>query len=254
MVTDMLAPNPREIAGNNNPSGPIDSAKEAMTELSAFLKEHPVIQSHDDAKAGGAYVERTRIALGEMKTERTAKVAPLNRKLAAINDAYRTVREPLEKVLKELRRRLTDYTTAIEAARIAEANRLAAERAEAERIAREAEKREQDAIAAVDVGECADAGTAIQEADAAFSDFEKAARAAAIAERGVPVRLGSVMGGRSLSMRTTEALKVEDACAAIKAMGLTSKIEEAILSSARDFRKAHDELPNGVSSTYERSM
>lgn len=245
----MLAP-----VGHNRAPGPIDSAKEAMGELGAWLKEHPVIQSPQEAKDGGAYVERTRIALGDMEAERTEKVAPLNKELAGINGAYRLVREPLEKVLKELRRRLTDYATAIEAARIAEANRLRQEAEAKEAAAREAERLEQDAIASVDVGECADVGAAITEADQAFGEFAKANRQAAVAERNVPVRIGSVMGGKALSMRTRRVLVIEDACKALKALGLTDEISTAILRSAKHFEEAHGELPAGVVETYERSI
>ena len=251
---DYMPSNQRAIVGANNPPGPIDSAREAMDELSAWLKEHPVIQSHPEAKEGGGWVERTRIALGTMEDERKAKVDPINAKLTAINGAYRVVREPLEKTLKELRRRLTDFASAEEAKRIAELQRLADERNEAERLAREAEAREQDAIACADVGECADVGGAINEADAAFKDFEKAAKAEAIASKNVPVRLGSVMGGRSQSMRTVEVLVIEDATKAIKAIGLTEKIQQAILSSARDFKKEYGELPAGIGTTSERSF
>ena len=242
------------LLGHNQPPGPLASGREAMTELSAWLTEHPVVQTRAEAKEGGAYVERTRIALNEMETERTVKVAPLNKQLGTINGAYRAVREPLEKTLKELRRRLTDFASAEEARRIAELRRLEADRDEAERIARAAEAKEQNAIAAVDVGECANVGAAINEADAAFKDFDKLVSATAVAERNVPVRIGSVMGNRALSMRTIEVLVIEDAAKAIKAMGLTEKIQQAILSSARDFRKAHDELPTGIGITYERSL
>lgn len=253
-MLDRIADNSRTGIGGNFPPGPIDSAKEAFAELSGFLKEHPVIQDPAEAKDGGAFIERTRIALNAMEEERKEKVGPLNEKLSAINAAYRIVRDPLETALKQLRKRLTDYATAIEAARIADANRLRAEAEAKEAAAREAERQEQDAIACADVGECTDVGGAIEQADAAFSDFQRASRAAAVAERNVPVRVTSVMGGRSLSMRTVEVLVVSDACAAIKAMGLTDKIRDAILSSARDFRKATDELPNGVIAEQQRSM
>ncbi len=251
----MLAP----TVGHNNPPDTIQSAKEAGVDLSAFLKDHPVISSPEEAKLGGAYVERTRINLAAMEDERKVRVEPLNQQLSAINGAYRVVREPLEKILKELRRRLTDYASAVEAARIAEVNRLAAERAEAERIAREAEQREQDAIAMADVGECTDAGMAITEADAAFKTFAKAARAEAIAERNVPVKIASVMGHRGLSMRTVEVLFISNAHAAIDAMTIANgeipeKLHDALLSCARDHRKAHGELPAGIGSKHERSM
>lgn len=245
----MLAP-----VGHNQPPGPIESAKEAFAELATFLKENPVIQSPADAKQGGGFVERTRVALAEMEAARTGEVAPLNKQLTTINSAYRAVREPLESALRQLRARLTTYANAVEAARIAEANRLRAEAEAKEAEARAAEAAEQDAIACADVGECSDVGGAIAQADAAFKDFARADRTAAVAERNVPVRIGSVMGNRSLSMRTVEVLVIEDAAKAIAAMGLTDKIRDAILSSARDFRKAHNELPPGIAATFERQM
>lgn len=253
----MLDQTNRAGIGANNPPGPIDSAKDATAELSAFLQDHPVIQSPADAKAGGAWVERTRIALAEMEDERKVRVEPLNTQLGAINTLYRRVREPLEKTLKELRRRLTDYATAVEAARIAEANRLREEAEAKERAAREAEADEKAAMAGADVGECTDVGGTTVAADAAFTDFQKADRAAAIAARNVPVRIGSMMGNKSLSMRTVRKLIVSDAVQAAKAviaMGLTDKIKTAILQSAKDFEDVHGELPAGVVETFERSM
>lgn len=246
--------NERIGIGGNNPPGPLQSAKDAMTELGAFLKETPVITSPEEAKQGGTWLERTRISLGALEDERKEKVTPLNEELSTINGLYRAVREPLEKALKTLRQRMTDYATAVEAARIAEAERLRKEAEAKEAAARAAEQAEQDAIACADVGECSDVGAAIQQADDSFRDYRKADKAAAIAERGVPVRVGSTMGGRAMSMRTTEVLKVSDAHAAIKAMGITPEIELAIVASARKFRKAHDELPAGVVAEFQRSM
>ena len=46
----------------------------------------------------------------------------------------------------------------------------------------------------------------------------------------------------------------EDVAKAIKVMGLTPKITEAILSSARDYRKEFEELPAGINATFERSL
>jgi len=240
--------------GDNRPPGPIQSAQEAGAELSAWLVDRPVIQSPDEAKEGAAWVERTRIALATMEDARKVEVDPLNKRLTEINSKYRPVRDALEKLFKEVRRRLTDYANAVEAARIAELRRLEAEREQAERAAREAEAAEADAKAAVDVGECADVGAAITEADAAFKDYQKADKDAAIAARNVPVRFGSIAGGKRQSMRTTRVLVITDAAAALKAIGVTEKIKTAILQSAKDFEEAHGELPEGVTATHERSF
>jgi len=252
----MLAPAAdRTVARtDNNPPGPLASAKEAMAELAGFLKEHPVIQSAVEAKEGGAFVERSRIAIDALEKERDGKVRPLNTQVYKINADYKLVREPLERAAKLLRARLTDYARAEEEKRIAEAERLRREAEEKAHMAREAERAEQDAIACADVGECTDVAAAIEEADLAFADYRKADRKAAIAERDVPVRIGSVMGNRAMAMRTIEVLTVADAAAAITAIGLTDKIRDAILSSARDFRKAHGELPRGVTADFKRSL
>jgi hypothetical protein len=230
------------------------SAREAMTELNGFLTENPVIQTHDQARAAGGTVERTRIALSSLAEEMKDKTTPIRAKLDEIYAAYRVVREPLEKVLVECKRRLTAYTTAEEAKRKAAA---AAARREAEEAAERAQRaiaEAEDAIAAADVGECNNAGEAIADAYAAMRQAGVAERTAARTERQTTERLGSVMGGRSISMRWVEVLAVIDACAAVKAMGLTPSIAEAILTSARAFKKAHGELPPGITFTKERKI
>jgi hypothetical protein len=241
---------------DNHPPAAIDHAKNALGELSKWLADHPVIQAKDDAKAGVALKERTLVALNEARKEREAKTGPFREKLNAIFAAYELVKDKgtLERAYTELRKRLTSYANAVEAARIAEAERLRKEAEEREELARKAEAAEQAAIADAEAGECTDVGGAIVEADQAFSDYRRADKQAAIAERNVPLRFGSVMGGRSVSMRSTETLVIENVELAIKVLGLTDKIREAILSSARDYRKEFEELPAGIIATFERSM
>lgn len=252
----MLAPaSDRSVARTDNSASPaVEAAKDAGKELSAFLHETPVIQNFDDCKQGDAWIERTRIALATMEDERKPQADPLNAKLETINKPYRLVRQPLEKLFDELKRRVSKFKNAVEAARIAEANRLRAEAEAKERAAREAEAREADAIAAVDVGVCEDVGNAIVEADASFRDFERANRQAATAEKNVPVRVASIVGGKALSMRTKRVLVIDDPCAAVKAMWPNERIVEAIKLAARDFKDAYGELPPGVTETFERGM
>jgi len=225
-----------------------------MAELSTFTENYPVIQSFDDAKLAAGYIERTRVALQAMEDERKPQADPLNAKLEAINKPYRLVRQPLEKLYEIVKRRLTTYNNAVEAARLKEAQRLREEAEAAERAAREAEANEAAAIAGADVGELTDVGGAIIEADGAFKDFQKADRAAATAERNVPVRIASIMGAKAISMRTAEVFIVEDACAAITAMGLSEDTKRQIIKDAKRYREATGELPDGVRSTYQRSL
>lgn len=258
----MTAANPRAVIGANNPPSVIDRAKEAFDELAAWLKEHPVIENADDAKQGAAYVERTRVALQEARDERDGKTRPHLDALETIRTAYELVRDktktneggPLQRAFTALKKRLTDYANAVEAARIAEAERLRKEAEAKEAAARAAEAAEQEAIADAEVGVETDVGGAIEQADAAFTDYRRADKQAAIAERNVPVRFHSVMGGRTQSMRTTEVLHVVDPAKAISVMGMTDKIKDAILSSARDFRKEFGELPSGIEASFERSL
>jgi hypothetical protein len=240
--------------GHNKAPGPIEQAKEALTELNAFLTENPVIEQHDQARQAGGWIERTRISLKALEDEQKDKASPLRTKLDAIYASYRVVREPLEKVLLELRRRVTAYTTAEEQRRAIEAAKA---REEAERVAAEAQAAidaANNAMAAADVGECIDAGAAIADATYLMTQANKAERTAVRVERATTVRIGSVMGGRALAARTVEVLVIADAAKAIKVMGLTDKIRDAILSSARDFRKAYEELPEGIIAEQQRSV
>lgn len=248
----MLAPSPN--LGHNRPPGPLEQAKEATVELNSWLTENPVVQDQQTAKSGAAYIERSRVALQEMESERVEKVRPLNDELRLLNGLYRGVREPLEKFVAILKKRLTDYATVEEERRraiLAEAQRIAAE---TERLAREAEAAEKAAMDNAAAGECVDVGAATVEADAAFHDYQVAGRQAARIARQVPVRLGSIMGGRALSMRTQETLIVTDAAAAIAAIGLTENIAEAICTSARKYRDEYGELPPGIESKKERTI
>ena len=240
--------------GHNQPPSVIVAAKDTMGELSRFAADNPVIQSVEAAKLAAAWIERTRISLQAMEDERTPQSEPLVKRLEEINKPYRLVRQPLEKLYDLMKARLSKYNNAVEAARLREAQRLRDAAEATEREAREAERREQDAIAMAEVGECTDAGGAIVEADQAFKGFQKADRAAATAERNVPVRYASIVGGKSLSMRTAEVFTVEDACAAITAMGCSDDLKKQIIKDAKRYREAFGELPDGVTSKFERSL
>lgn len=263
-LTRRLMPAPETIPAtnreversDNNPPDRLGYATEAMEELRAFLKTHPVIQSEVEAKAGSACNERTLVALNEARAERETKTRPFRDRLNAIFDAYALVKDKgtLETARAELRKRLTKYANDIEAKRIAEVERLRQEAEDAERKAREAEAAELEAIDDAEQGVESDVGGAIEQADQAFNDYRRADKQAAIAAKNVPVRFSSVVGGRSMGMRTTEVLTIEDAAKAIKILGLTDKIRDAILSSARDYRREFEELPAGIVATFERSL
>jgi hypothetical protein len=247
--------------GHNRPPGPLEYAQFAVADLSAFLKETPVIQDEKEALSGGAFLERMRKTLADIEDERDSKVRPLNEQVSAINAQYKAVhntdpKKPgtADRLLLELKRRLTDYARAEEDRRAQEAERARLAAAEAERLAREAERIEAETKANATVGEITNVAEAIIAADRTFADFERAQREAARAERDVTVRIGSSMGGRSMMMRTTETLVLESYGRAIKAIGPNDKIREAILSAARDYRKLNGALPDGVSVETTRKL
>lgn len=240
--------------GDNGPPSPLEYTREAMADLSRFLTDRPVIQTEDDAKGGALFVERTRKTLQDLDDARKREVGPLNEQVKTINDRFKAVREPMEKVLGILRGRLTDYAAREEARRFREAEekRKAAELAAEE--ARRAEELEREAKENATFGEIVDVAEKVIAADHAFADFQRADRAAAVAERNAPVRLTSQLGGRALSMRTKETLILDDAAMALAVIGVTEKIREAILSAARDYRRLNNALPDGVSSKTERAV
>jgi hypothetical protein len=252
-VSDLVTPPPM---GHNNPPDRLAFAVEAYGELSAWLKTTPAITTQAEAQAGAAVNERTLVALNEARAERETKTRPFRDRLNAIFDAYALVKDKgtLETARAELRKRLTKYANDLEAKRLAEVERLRAEAEEKERLAREAEAAEREAIDDAEQGVESDVGEAILEADQAFTDYRRADKQVAIAAKNVPVRFASVLGGKSRGMRTVEVLTVENFEQAIRIMGLTPKITEAILGSARDYKKEFGEYPAGINATFERSL
>jgi regulator of protease activity HflC (stomatin/prohibitin superfamily) len=227
--------------------------------LSAFLDAAPVITEGPCLVEAKRLVEHARGAMAELETERDQLVRPLNEQVANINIKYKAIhntdsKKPgtFDKVLAELKARLTAFAREEEAKRerAAELARIAAEQAEV--AAREAERLEQEAKANAAVGEV-DTGVvdAIATADRRFAEFEASSRFAARTERETTFRIGDG-GTKALSMRTEKTLVLENYGRAIKAIGPNDKIESAILSAARDYRKLHGKLPDGVTEVSER--
>jgi hypothetical protein len=240
--------------GHNNPPSPLEYINEAIIDLAKFLLDTPVITDPVQAAEAGLLAERCRKTLQDVEDARKALTGPLNEKVKTINERFKSARSPLETVVAELRIRLTDYAAREEARRIriAEDQRLAAEAAEME--ARRAEEAERAAKANATQGEIVDVANACIAADQAFSRFEKADRAAAVAERDTHVRIPSQLGGKALSMRTREVLTVDNALKAISEIGSNEKINEAILVAAREYRRTYGRLPAGISSATTRSI
>jgi hypothetical protein len=249
--------------GDNGPPEPtvFERAEEAAVALSIFLNETPVIQTGEHCVKAKQLVTHLSGATSELEDERVELVTPLNEQVAEINAKYKAVHNTdkkrpgtLDKLLAELKARLTAYAVAEEAKREAKAAELREAARIAEEQARAAEAAEQQAKMDAAVG-VIDTGVAdkIAQADQAFADYEVVSRFAARAEKQTTFRIGDGEG-RTLSMRTEKTLVLESYGKAIKAIGKNEKIEAAILSAARDYRKEHGSLPEGVTEVSERKF
>lgn len=251
----------RAVMGGNNPPGPIEMAETIMQALSDWMKDHPVIQTEDEARAAKPLIDRAKAAMDEIEAERDGKVRPLNDQVAQINVEYKAVhntdpKKPgtFNKVFNELKLRVADYLRKEEQKRLAAAAEARRIQEEAEHQAREAEEREREALSNASAGEIGvDVAAVTQEADAAFETFERQSRFADRAERDTKVKIGGGFAG-AVSLRTAEILQVDDALKAIVVMGTTDRIREAILTEARAYRKANGRLPDGISATTERKL
>ena len=255
--------NVRAVIGGNNPPEPtpIERAHDAMSVLAAFLDATPVISEGPHLVEAKRLVEHARGAAAELESERIELVRPMNDQVAEINGRYKALhntdsKKPgtLDKVLTELKSRLTAYGQAEEAKRIAAAEEARRITEEAEAKAREAERIEQEAKQEAVVG-VIDTGVAekIAAADQAFAEFKTASRFAARAEKQSTFRIGDG-SSKALGMRTEKTLVLESYSKAIKAIGPNETIKEAILTAARAYRKLHGCLPDGVSENQERKF
>jgi hypothetical protein len=267
-VSEFFQPKPfdlpllnREVVGGNHPPSPIEMAESVQQLLSDWMKNHPVIQTEDEARAAKPLIDRAKAAMDEIEAERDGKVRPLNDKVAEINAEYKAVhntdpKKPgaFNKIFNELKARVADYLRKEEQKRLiaaAEARRI---QEEAERQAREAEERERQALHGASLGEVdVDVAAVTKEADEAFSAFERQSRFADRAEKDTKVKIGGGFAA-SVGLRNSEVLQVDDALKAIVVIGVTERIREAILTEARAYRKANGRLPDGVSATTERKL
>lgn len=241
------------MLGHNNPPSPVEFAREALADLGRFLSDNPTIEI-ETIKEGTLFAERVRKMLADMEDARKQEVGPLNDQVKEINGRYRTARGPLENLFTTLRLRLTDYTAREEAKRIREAEIARQAALDAEMEARRAEEAEIEAKQNSSLGEVVELAERVVEADQAFNEFQRADRAAAVAERDTHVRLPSQLGGKALSMREKETLIIANAMEAFSVLGNHPKVIEALLTAARDYRRKRGSLPAGITATYSRSI
>jgi hypothetical protein len=230
------------------------TASEVMQSLSDWMKENPVVETEEGAREAKVHIDRGKLCILDLEAEREAQVKPLNQQVQIINDHYRSPRTLLQKVLDELKNRLAAFLRAEEEKRLQAADEARARAEEAERAAREAEHLEKSRIADAAAGEIdIDVASLTRDADQAFSAYEKATRQADLAERETRVKIG---GGftRALGLKTETTLVVMDEVLALQAMGLTEYIRDAMIKSARAYKKLHGKYPQGIEAKTERKV
>lgn len=247
-------------SGDNNPPDLIAHAQTVIDDINSWLSDHPVIETEEQSREAKPFLDRAKAALDELEAERDGKVRPLNDTVDAINAKYKNLhnvdkKKPglFDRIVNELRARVGAFMIAEEARRAKEAEIARQVQQEAERIAREAEELERETLKNAAAGEVVDVAKVTQDADEAFNNFEQSSRFAARAEKDTKVKIG---GGfqKAVSLRTVETLHLESYSKALKAIGPHEKIAEAILSAAREYRKTHGRLPEGVTATEERKL
>jgi hypothetical protein len=268
----MLAKTPSAILAGIAPTGAIDRAKSAIDALSDFMCS-PVrtIVDGDMARRAKERIDRARRSFADLEDERIRQVKPLNDQVAEINATYKAIHNADKKgkpgsgdtILKTLLDRLEAFRKREEAERqriAAEAKRIAAELAQA---ALEAERQLTEALidethhGVVDV----DIGLLEEKVETAFRNAAKGCNAFARAERATDVRIGGGFG-HALTARNHKTLTVTNWHAAILAIGtgedggftLPAGIRDAILTEARKYRQAFDELPAGITEQSERRL
>lgn len=248
------------MIGGNNPPNLIDHSKSVIEDINKWLADHPTIETEDDAREAKPYLDRAKLALDEMESERDSKVRPLNEQVAEINTKYKCLhstdtKKPglFDKIVNELKSRISAYLAKEEQRREQEAEIARKAKEEAGRIAREAECIEKEALENARSGEVIDVAHVTQQADEAFGEFEMASRFSDLADRNTKVKIGGGFA-KSASLRTIETLHLDSYGKALKAIGPHEKIKETILSAAREYRKTHGHLPDGVTATTERKL
>lgn len=248
-----------DAPGGNNPPGPIEFAKQAFADLSAWLDANPAVTTDDAARTGKLMLDRTKATLGDLDSARDKEAKPHYDKWKLALAKFKTPYERLDRLRLDLQRRLTAFALAEETKRKEEAAQAAAELAAAEQAARVALAREKEATDNAAQGEYdAKVGAAVEATDDAISTLRAAEATAQRAERATHVR---VTGGfnRAAGLRTVETLIVEDWQAAMadlagSKVGIDTNIKAAIITASRVYRTAHGRLPKGIKREEERKL
>lgn len=227
-------------------------ARLRVQEAQKLTTEILTITTQGQADKVADSLRNVQTAHNQLEAHRVVRVGPLNRRVKAINDEYRALKEGLDKLemdLKTINRRW-----------LLEQDRLRGEQAkkareEAERLAKEAEeaqRRASDEAMRAEDGDVTDGPlrpveAAVEASEATLEARKAEARAVAIEKR--RPKSGSGAAGRKVGLHTEERLSianVKDLVTAVKEMGLREGLVEAVLKEARAYRAERSKLPKGI--------
>jgi multidrug efflux pump subunit AcrA (membrane-fusion protein) len=232
----------------------IEYAPELTARLNDWLREHPVVDAETANEAAALRLSANK-TLADIEDDRKALVGPMNEAVKAINLDHKTRCIPLRAVHDEVERRLDAFRQIEEDRREALAAEARQEADDARRRAEEAQQANLEASVRAGVGELdVDVAGAATEAHQALAEYKRLDRHAQRTERETVVRFSPGHGERAVSGRNREELVITDMLAALKAIGPTEGITEAILKDARAYRRLKGQLPAGVTATHNRSL
>ena len=241
------APSFAPAKSNSDSFSPLERAEEAKAALAAWIDEHPVITTEDQAREAKLVFDRAQAALADLEDAREAETKPLHTAWQDAIARFKPTIETFSKHVVTLRGMMQAFIRKERERKEAEAAEAERKRQEAIRIAREAEEREREARENASMGEIgAGVVQATEDADKAFAEAQRAEREAARAVRDTNVRIGGGFSGRAMGFRAEKTQHVDDAFAAIKDMGVTEDIKAAIIKSARAFKKLNNRWPAGI--------
>lgn len=247
-------PGQEVLGGNGPPNGAIVDARDTHKLVTTWLRNNPTVTSESDAYAANEILVIADNTLAVLKGAREAECTPLRKIWEEARARWATPIDSISKLHIEVSGRLQPYMLAEEDRRRAEAAeaRHAAEALEA--AAREAERLETESRENASVGEFVDVVQASEDADQAFGDYRHAERIATIAEKDSTVRLRSRFATKATTLRTKRTLVITDVSKLLLAVGVTERVEAALLTEARAYKASIGEWPDGVIEETERGL
>ena len=239
--------------GHNNPPSQIESSEEVAAALGGWLLANPVVGAGPAAVEGALHFDRARLYLADLDAERKVRVEPLNKQVAEINDEYRQPRAYVEKLRKLVGERLNVWRATEEDKRRQEVEEISRRAAETERQAREAEAREREAAEDARLGVEVDVAAVTQAADTKFAEHQSTQRELARAQNNITPKVRGVTG-RTIATRFEEELVIKNADVALRRIGWSERMLDALIKEARAYRKRCGSLPDGIASKGERTF